>query len=455
MRHGFLASLAGLLLGVSVGLAQKPPPPKEAPPLPRKEGQPEPLPLMPEKVDKPEKTARNGLPTMMSGADVIADPGAGPDVYRGSDAGFWTPHGQLWTSVEFLLVRTKDPRALPVLVVGSAIIPPTEDDPGGETIRALGEGEPDFREFAGLRLSAGYWFEPERHTGVETSYFFLGKRSLDTRFLDTPRLFRPFINLATREVDPLVIASPGIAGGSISFALTSQAWGLETNLVKNVLYDPYLKCVRLDLICGLRYLDLKEDFQVERATSFNPDLTATPAFLAFQSNRIFEKESIRTHNSFYGAQIGASAKVIFFDCLVLDARAKIGAGVNQERLIIRGEQLRVRPDGTQTRAAGALLALPSNIGRFRREQFNYVPEISANLGFPINNHVGFYLGYTFVYWSKVARPGDQIDRTADASQIPNLPPPIPAPTGIGRPAVLFNQQHWWMQGLTIGLEFHW
>lgn len=451
MKNGFLASLAGLVLGAGVVLGQ------EKPSLIEK------LPTFPKKLlEKPDKTAdkqpgsdepRNSLFRNMD--TLQPGPGDGPDILRGSDAGFWTPHGQLWASSEFLLTWTKETRPLQPLVSGLVFVPSTgEDDPGGEQVVTLAGGPLDFNTMAGLRLSGGYWFDPERCEGVEGSLLFLGKRSLGGNILDAERLLRPYINFNTREPADIVIASPGIAAGTISATATTRAWGMEANLLKNLYYEPVFKCVRVDLLCGLRYMDLADNLRVERATSFNADLTANPQFLAFQSNRIFEKESIRTHNSFYGAQAGVGLK-IFGDYCVFDIRGKVAMGVNCERLTYAGEQLRIRANGVRSTSPGALLALPSNLGTHRREQFNYLPEITANVGIPIGNHFGFYVGYTFLYWSSVSRATDQVDRVVDASQIPNLPPPIPGSSGIGRPGAPFLQTHWWAQGINLGLEFHW
>ena len=54
----------------------------------------------------------------------------------------------------------------------------------------------------------------------------------------------------------------------------------------------------------------------------------------------------------------------------------------------------------------------------------------------------------------MVRPGEQIDRVLDETQIPNFDPPgTIAPAGQNRPAVLFRQSDFWAQGMNLGLEF--
>jgi hypothetical protein len=59
-------------------------------------------------------------------------------------------------------------------------------------------------------------------------------------------------------------------------------------------------------------------------------------------------------------------------------------------------------------------------------------------------------GYQFLYWSRVARPGEQIDRVINPTQIPvfggnQL-------LGPARPEPLFTTTDFWAQGLNLGLE---
>ena len=56
-----------------------------------------------------------------------------------------------------------------------------------------------------------------------------------------------------------------------------------------------------------------------------------------------------------------------------------------------------------------MLALRTNSGRHDRNVFCVVPELGATVGYQVTRRLKATVGYTFIYWSRVARPGDHID----------------------------------------------
>ena len=60
----------------------------------------------------------------------------------------------------------------------------------------------------------------------------------------------------------------------------------------------------------------------------------------------------------------------------------------------------------------------SNSGSFNRDRFAVVPETDLVLGFRVTPHIKLLIGYSFLYWSNVVRPGDQIDTVIDPRQLP-------------------------------------
>ncbi len=79
-----------------------------------------------------------------------------------------------------------------------------------------------------------------------------------------------------------------------------------------------------------------------------------------------------------------------------------------------------------------------------------VPQIALTLGYQLTPRLQATFGYSFLYWSRVARAGDQIDFNVDDR---NIPPPV---TGGGSdPKFTFNQTSFWAQGLNFGLNYHW
>ena len=74
------------------------------------------------------------------------------------------------------------------------------------------------------------------------------------------------------------------------------------------------------------------------------------------------------------------------------------------------------------------------------------------LGYNITPRVKATFGYTFLYWSNVARPGNQIDRNINPVNIPTSGAQGLGPAG-GPPTFNFQQSGYWAQGLNFGLEF--
>src|SRR5262249_58623491 len=109
------------------------------------------------------------------------------------------------------------------------------------------------------------------------------------------------------------------------------------------------------------------------------------------------------------------------DCAVVTGQVQLALGTTREEVTIAGSQLRVRPDGSTTVSQGALLALPGNIGRFHRNVFTQVPELSWNVAVPVNDHLTLSTGFSALYWTRIARPGDEVATAIDVTQIPNFP----------------------------------
>ena len=76
-----------------------------------------------------------------------------------------------------------------------------------------------------------------------------------------------------------------------------------------------------------------------------------------------------------------------------------------------------------------------------------MPEIGVNLMYCLTPRTKVTLGYTFIYLSHVARPGDQIDMMVNSSQFPpgNR-------NGVALPEFQFRTTDFWAHGLNFGLD---
>jgi len=105
-----------------------------------------------------------------------------------------------------------------------------------------------------------------------------------------------------------------------------------------------------------------------------------------------------------------------------------------------------------TDVPAGLFALSTNSGSFSRDRFAVVPEVSAKLGLHISERLLIFGGYSYIYWSNVVRPGEQIDRNLNPNLIPTSAtfggPAVPR-----QPAASFQTSDYWVQGMIFGFEF--
>ena len=128
---------------------------------------------------------------------------------------------------------------------------------------------------------------------------------------------------------------------------------------------------------------------------------------------------------------------------------KLGFGNTHSEVLIDGSTTTTVGGGAPVTDSGGLLALSTNVGRYSQDHFTVVPELGVTIAYDITSRLRATFGYTFIYWSRVARPGDQIDRYLNPSYIPNNGPPI----GPARPAFTFATSNFWAQGMNFGMEY--
>jgi hypothetical protein len=330
-----------------------------------------------------------------------------------------------------------------------------------QVLGALGDAEHDREPGSGGRLALGCWAIQDnpwiaggiRDLGAETVFFFVGQRS--DNFVDniSPNIVRPFFDVNNRLESGFVVAAPGLATGGVAAHSQANVWGAEANVWKNVYYDDPGTTFSVSVMAGFRFLDLDERLDIRSISAFNRDLAAFPAFLPFAGNTLQVSDSFATHNHFYGAQVGIAGKLVPADCLFFECAFKMGLGETVEDLEIAGSQVRQLANSRRITSPGGLLALPSNIGHFHDDKFAQVPEIDLKISVPLTSHLTFSTGFSTLYWSRILRAGQQIERDLDITQIHNFPPAATAiPTGLNQPGVPFKQSDLWVLGINVGFE---
>lgn len=346
------------------------------------------------------------------------------------------PPGRCWVRGEYLLWWLKDSPLPPLVTTGPAGSLGILGESG--TAVLVGGRDQDLGGFSGGRFAVGAWLDCCQTCGVELGGFFLGNRG-DRFDLTCPPgsrvLARPFFNSETRMQDSEIVCLPEVAEGSMRISLETEFWGLEANALKNICCG----CnYRVDLLAGFRYLRLDEGLNVtEQVTAIEPEAGGTSFLLA---------DTFHTRNHFYGGQVGARLEARrgrFF----LDLLGKVALGTTHQVVAINGSTQITAPGEAPVSGRGGLLALPSNIGSRSQNQFAVVPEVGMNVGVQLTNSVRGYVGYTFLYWSDVARPGDQVSLALNPAQLP------PAAPGVGGPPIFrFRESDFWAHGINFGLE---
>jgi hypothetical protein len=130
--------------------------------------------------------------------------------------------------------------------------------------------------------------------------------------------------------------------------------------------------------------------------------------------------------------------------------AKVALGDTHEALNVFGTSTLVPNPGPTQTAAGGQFAAPSNLGRTTRDTLAIVPELELGVAYQFGHHWQAYVAYDFLYWSRVVRPGRQVDLVVDTrgDQID------PGFTGdqVAFPRPMFNRSDFWAQGITFGLS---
>lgn len=341
---------------------------------------------------------------------------------------------------EYLFWWIRDSNFPPLATTGSVadLRPGALGMPG--TVLLYGSPETEHEGRSGGRFTLTRW---AGSTGWEASYLFLGSRSIG--FLGFSGgdivLARPFVNTMVGE-DASIIAFPGTSRGFIDIAASSSMQGAEASFLINGRAG---ESFRLDGLVGFRFLNLEEDLRIDEVTNTLPTAPRLP------SSQIRVTDQFEASNNFYGAQLGVRAAGQFRR-LDLKVTGKLGLGVTHEVTDIRGFTVIVPPVGATTTSAAGLLALASNSGRDTRGAFAVVPEVGVNLGFQITENFRLFGGYTFLYWSRVVRPGDQVDRTLNPNLIPTSAT-FGLAGGPARPARTGAETDFWAQGISAGLEF--
>lgn len=373
---------------------------------------------------------------------------------RDRDGGWWGPDGdgtapatdRFYARGEFLMWWVR-PQQVPVLATtsvngGLGFL----GDPGTRALIGPGSFGDPLR--LGMRVRAGYWFDDCGSCGIDGSFFFLGRQTA-SKAVDSgtfPTITRPIFAPNFPGEFGEIVSLPGFARGALAVDTTSTLWGFDANLTHALCRT---RNYRSMVFAGYRFLGLNESLGITENIVALPGNPNDPA-----GTRVTVRDQFTTRNRFNGGQIGYAAERNW-GRLSLDWRGSVALGDTHQALDIAGAQTRLRPGMASPDAfTGGLLATGPNLGHFTRDRFSVVPEVMLNVGYWLTPNVKAYVGYNFLLWTNVIRPGDQIDRVVDVTFVPNPPPGVPF-SGQFRPQPRFHQSDLWVNGIQFGLMGRW
>ena len=281
----------------------------------------------------------------------------------------------------------------------------------------------------GGRVTLGKWLDDCQTCGVEGRFWILGNSRINfaADSNDFPILARPFRDPGTGTNLATLLAFPGFSGpGNVDITSESQVHGGDA-LYRWLAMDT--GSTRFDCLAGYQFSRIDEDLNINSfSTAISiPTIDAGTTFTTM--------ESFSTRNEFHGGQIGLSANYANCNWRV-DLLAKIGLGNMRQVVDIAGQTTIVTPAPNPTTSVQPGPLTGGNVGTFTRNQFAAVPELGAKFRRSINECLDVTCGYSFIYWSNVVQPGDQID------PLLNDPPS----------AFTFNSGSYWVHGLNFGAE---
>jgi hypothetical protein len=377
----------------------------------------------------------------------------------------------VFMSGEFLYWTLKSPRLSTTLITSDPNPPPGNVPPAGllgapTTQEVVRENSLKYSPAAGARLSAGVWFDSHNIMSLEGTAFVMERRSTTQAFASDPTgrplIFLPFfdnqgVGTGTGPGEfGFAAAIPDFRVGGAAVSSSTNLWGAESNLVNCFWQD----CgIGASWLFGFRYVDLDEKVQItERSQAINGS-TINFGVPFPDPNSISVIDRFRGRNQFYGGQLGLRAAATWRS-LFFAAQGKLALGATHEVVDISGISTLNMPNATvngvsapipPTTIAVGRFAAPSNIGTFISDRFAIVPEFEGRVGVCVSQGVIVFAGYNFLYINHVARPGDQIDRSLDLTQIPTAFEYNPNVPGT-RPRVPMTQSYFWAQGLDFGIE---
>jgi hypothetical protein len=367
---------------------------------------------------------------------------------------------RFWFGAEYLLWWFRN-SPLPVPLVTTTANPdltPTAAFNQLGTSVLLGNQGIDTGTRHGARITAGAWLDNRHTIGLEGNYFFVASHTVtqNVNSPGTPILAIPFFDADAQAESSFVQASPSSMAGGAVLSLSSRLQGAEINaLFKTCSIESF----RFQVLGGFRYLELTENLNFATSSVGIQDPAVDGSNNGLALNTL---DQFNTRNTFYGFQLGARAEYRLGD-FSLSATGKLALGESYQVANLIGSATTNffnAPTGgpftgvpVQTLPGTGTFVQASNQGTSTRHEFAAVPEVGVNFGYEVVAGLRVFFGYDLLYFSKVLRPGNLIDRSFNAAQtVQSAVAGNPAAPGTF-PAIILRGSDFWAQGINLGLEY--
>jgi hypothetical protein len=362
------------------------------------------------------------------------------------------PYDRFWMRADYLLWWVRSgPVNTPLVTTGSPLDPVPGALGQGGTAALFGGTPLNYGTFSGFRLGAG--FDLISGFGLEAGYFALERRAAGFAAVSdasgNPLIARPVFNNQGPGENAYLYSLPDTASGSVTVLSQTHLQGGDLNLTANVYQGP---SVRFTVLAGFRMVELDESLNITGNVT-----PLVPGFLTFLGGpadppfSLTDFDSFKVQNKFYGGQFGGRL-TWRGGPFELGLLGKLALGSTQELVFINGFSALNSPGNAPVTNPGGLLTQPSNIGRYYHSSFGVIPELGLNLGYCVTPQFKVTFGYSFLYWNRVARPGNQIDRTVSAAQVAR-DPNFGSSVSDLRPLFQVHESDFWAQGINFGIEF--
>ena len=383
------------------------------------------------------------------------------------------PDTRFYGGVEYLMWWLSDaPLPVPLVSTGTIVdthhgwvsFPDTTILYGAQHYPAKGGNDRQkFEGFSGTRITMGYTLGEDRRFALEASGFALEQQSAGySSYSDANG--QPVINIpvyntvsytpggrpgglppaedglpASVYPDPhRVDGNVGIFMGGVTVKNSIQLWGTEAQGVISLCRTPAWE---LSGLVGFRYLDLAE--------TFNLEYQSTGVTGHYKGESGAASDTFETRNQFYGGILGLRGRYST-GRLSVDLSGRVAFGVTSQMENVFGGFYSYFTTGPYVTGPEGVFAQPANSGRTRSDIFSVVPDAQLKIGYAITPRLRATLGYDFLYFSSVLRPGNQLSHYVPKGQTFQQGGKNVSTTS---PVRLSQASDFYAHGFTFGLDF--